>query len=156
MARKAKSAAVLDGHLTQEERDARIEAEKRLLGDAAEEMTPPTYLTEEQGEIFSDLLSILLPMKLLNAGDVYMVANLAVDIDRKAEMDRMVNNDPGLMLNSSFMANRERYEKSYLRCCGELCLSPAARAKMGVLAQTQKENETDPLISAMKGGGGGG
>jgi P27 family predicted phage terminase small subunit len=154
MARKAKSAAVLDGHRTKEELAARLEAEKRLLGDAAEEMSPPDYLTDAQRVIFRRLLEILLPTKLLNGGDVYMVANLAVDIDRKAEMDRMVNDDPGLMLNSSFMANRERYEKSYLRCCGELCLSPAARAKMGVLATAQEKDEADPLIAAMKGGGG--
>lgn len=156
MARKAKSSAVLDGHLTREEKDARLEAEKRLLGDAAEEMAPPGYLTPAQREIFSELLAVLLPMKLLNAGDVYMVANLAVDIDRKAEMDRMVNEDPGLMCSSAFMANRERYEKSYLRCCGELCLSPAARAKMGVLAAGRREDETDPLVSAMNGLNGGG
>lgn len=114
-------------------------------------LAAPDYLTQEQRRIFHELLAILLPTKLLNAGDVYMVTNLAVDIDRKAEMDRMVNDDPDLMLNSSFMANRERYEKSYLRCCGELCLSPAARAKMGVLAQGATGDEKDPLMGALRG-----
>ena len=154
MARKAKSAAVLDGHKTKAELEARMEAEKALLGEPAWGMEPPDWLTEEQRRIFRDVLAILLPTKILNGGDVYMVTNLAVDIDKKAEMDRMVNDDPELMLNSSFMANRERYEKSYLRCCGELCLSPAARAKMGVLAQGAAGDEKDPLRGALGGDGG--
>lgn len=50
------------------------------------------------------------------------------------------------------MASRERYEKSYLRCCAELCLSPAARAKMGLMAAQGKADADDPLATAMNGG----
>ena len=40
----------------------------------------------------------------------------------------------------------------YLRCCAELCLSPAARAKMGLMAAQGKADADDPLATAMNGG----
>ena len=67
-------------------------------------------------------------------------------------MDDMINGKPELMASANFMASRERYEKSYLRCCAELCLSPASRAKMGLIAAKGKSDADDPLAAAMSGG----
>ena len=83
-----------------------------------------------------------------------MLTNLAISIERKECMDDMINNSPDLMASANFMASRERYEKSYLRCCAELCLSPAARAKMGLMAAQGNQDANDPLENAMNGGGG--
>lgn len=152
---KAKSAAVKTGHQTKEEAAARMEAEEQLRGEPAAGMDPPDYLNGDQVEIFQKVLALLLPTKILNSGDVYMVTNLAISIERKAVMDEMINEDPRLMSSSSFMASRERYEKSFLRCCSELCLSPAARAKMSLSALGSERDKSDPLMNAMKGGGSG-
>ena len=81
-----------------------------------------------------------------------MLTNLAISIERKECMDDMINSKPELMASANFMASRERYEKSYLRCCAELCLSPAARAKMGLMAAQGKADADDPLATAMNGG----
>lgn len=148
---KAKSAKVKTGHQTKAEKAARIEAEETLLGTASVNMTPPEYFNDRQRQIFSDVLKVLLPAKILNDGDIYMVTNLAVSVERKEEMDKMINQDPSLMTLTSFMASRERYEKSYLRCCAELCLSPAARAKMSLAAVASEKEKDDPLALVMGG-----
>ena len=149
---KAKSAKVKSGHQTKSEKLARIEAEETIRGEAAETMEAPEWFNQRQRAIFYQVFDLLKPTKILNSGDVYMLTNLAVSIERKESMDGMINSDPRLMADSSFMASRERYEKSYLRCCAELCLSPAARAKMGLMAAQKKGDEEDPLIKAMGGG----
>ena len=149
---KAKSASVKSGHQTKSEKMARIEAEETLRGEVVETMEAPGYLNERQREIFYQVFDLLKPAKILNDGDAYMITNLAISIERKEIMDGMINSDPRLMADSGFMASRERYEKSYLRCCAELCLSPAARAKMGLMAAQKKGEEEDPLLKAMGGG----
>ena len=149
---KAKSAAVKSGHQTKAEKAARLDAEEQLRGDAVDTLEPPEYLNDRQRHIFHEVLALLKPTKILNAGDVYMLTNLAISIERKECMDDMINGKPELMASANFMASRERYEKSYLRCCAELCLSPAARAKMGLMAAQGKADADDPLATAMNGG----
>lgn len=151
---KAKSAAVKSGHQTKAEKKARLDAEAKLRGESVETLNPPEYLNARQKEIFQQVFELLKPTKILNAGDVYMLTNLAISIERKECMDDMINNSPDLMASANFMASRERYEKSYLRCCAELCLSPAARAKMGLMAAQGNQDANDPLENAMNGGGG--
>lgn len=148
---KAKSAAVKSGHQTKAEKNARLEAEAQLRGDSVEALEPPEYLNDRQRQIFCEVFALLKPTKILNAGDVYMLTNLAISIERKECMDGMINDKPELMASANFMASRERYEKSYLRCCAELCLSPASRAKMGLIAARGQSDADDPLMSAMKG-----
>ena len=46
---------------------------------------------------------------------------------------------------------RSDYFNQYLKVCSELCLSPAARAKMGVYVANKVKDE-DPLLSALGGG----
>ena len=149
---KAKSAAVKSGHQTKAEKAARLDAEEQLRGDAVDTLEPPEYLNDRQRQIFREVFALLKPTKILNAGDVYMLTNLAISIERKECMDDMINGKPELMARANFMASRERYEKSYLRCCAELCLSPAARAKMGLMAAQGKADADDPLATAMNGG----
>ena len=149
---RSKSAAVKSGHLTKAEKAARIDAEKQLRGDAVDTMEPPEYLNERQRQIFNEVFALLKETKLLNAGDVYLLANLAVSIERKEELDRILNQDIAYAGDAKMMASRDRLERSYLRCCAELCLSPASRAKMGLIAAQGKSDADDPLAAAMSGG----
>ena len=75
---KAKSAAVKSGHQTKAEKAARLDAEEQLRGDAVDMMAPPEYLNERQRQIFNGVFALLKPTKILNAGDVYMLTNLAI------------------------------------------------------------------------------
>lgn len=149
---KAKSAAVKSGHQTKAEKSKRLAAEEQLRGKSVQTLVPPEYLNDRQREIFLGVLDILLPAKILNEGDIYMLTNLAIDVERKEVMDQMINDEPRLLTDSKFAAVRERYEKSYLRCCAELCLTPAARAKMGLMAAADERDKKDPLMAAMEGG----
>ena len=48
------------------------------------------------------------------------------------------------------MAARSKYMADFYRCCNELCLSPQARAKLGVAAAKAKAQEKDPLLAILQ------
>lgn len=152
MARPAKSTKVSARHATKAEKKAREQAEEQLRGSGEVCIKPPEYLNEEQREIFRFVLGILEPVGLLNNGDVYMLAHLAIAIEREAYIDAMINEDERKMSSNALMSAREKYDKQYLRCCTELCLSPAARAKISIAAVNAQQEKSDPLLSALGGG----
>lgn len=151
MARPAKSTKVNAHHATKAEKAAREEAEDRLRGDTPLTIAPPDYLTDDQKRIFADVLNLLEPIGTLNNGDVYMLTHLAVSIDREAQIDRMINDHPDWIADKDLASAREKYDKQFLRCCTELCLSPAARAKISAAAAAVKNDAKDPLMSALGG-----
>ena len=55
MARPAKSAEVTSKHLTNQEKNARLAAERGLRGNA-DKIRPPAYLTKEQKKIFREIV----------------------------------------------------------------------------------------------------
>ena len=71
-------------------------------------------------------------------------------IDRLNEIDRMIDEEG--VTDKELRVARTDYFKQYLNICSELCLSPAARAKMGTLV-ANKQKETDPLLEALGGDG---
>ena len=47
------------------------------------------------------------------------------------------------------MNARAKYMSDFYRCCNELCLSPQARAKLGVAAARNKAAQKDPLAAIL-------
>ena len=64
------------------------------------------------------------------------------------ELDKMI--DSVGVADKELRICRSDYFKQYLNICSELCLSPAARAKMGTLVANQSK-EADPLLSVLGG-----
>ena len=133
MARPAKSINVISKNLTNEEKQARIETEKRLQGKN-DKLTPAKYLNKRQKEVFNFIISELDESKLLGNLDTFVLNQTAIAIERLESIEQQANKDKDWFSNSSNRAIREMYSKDFFRCCNELCLSPQSRAKMSINA----------------------
>ena len=92
--------------------------------------------------------------KILGKLDVFVLESTAVAIDRLRTINRMIDNEPGLLLHTATQNSRAKFQADLWRGCNELCMSPQARAKMGLLAAQGNPDANDPLENAMNGGGG--
>lgn len=145
MARPAISAKVTSKHLTRSETDAKLGTEERLKG-SADKLRPPKYLTAEQKKIFRFIVSELTASGILGNLDVYVLTECSIALSRMQEIENRVNSDPAQLANDKLLQTKDRYTKSFFRCCNELCLSPQARAKMGNLNIKTEEN---PLLKIL-------
>lgn len=147
MARPAMSASVTSKHLTETEKRIKTETEKNLKG-ASDKLKPPSYLTAPQKEIFCYIVEYLKESGILGNLDVYVLTECSICIDRMQEIERRINKNPDYMTSPSLLAAKDKYTKSFFRCCNELCLSPQARAKMANI-NIQSQKEENPLIKAL-------
>ena len=143
MPRPAKSVNVISKNLTLEERKLREEKEKKLKG-TNDKLKPLKYLNKRQKQIFKYILENLEESKILGNLDVFVLNQTAIAIERLESLEKDANNNPELMLRSSYKAARYMYSKDFFRCCNELCLSPQSRAKLS-LASLNKPSEKKTL-----------
>lgn len=146
MTRPAKSAAVSSGKIGKDEREKR-EKEEKILQGSGEGPVAPKYLTRKQKTIFNAIEEELTNAGILCALDSYILATCAISIDRIETIEALINKEPGLMENGSFMASKEKYTRDFFRCCNELCLSPQSRAKLAGIRV--KNEEKDPVREAL-------
>lgn len=149
MARPAMSANVTAKHLTNDEKNIRLETENKLKG-SSDKLRPPSYLTTPQKKIFRFIVSNLETSGILSNLDNYVLAECSISIDRMQSIERQVNERPELLENSQLMTTKDRYTKAFFRYCNELCLSPQARAKIANLNLQGKEE--NPLIELLNVG----
>lgn len=109
----------------------------------------PDWLNDEQKMIFNDLVEKLSLTKLLTTLDQTTFEQAAIIIERLNTVDKMLN-DPKNTFNINATSIRQKYFQQYLKICGELALSPAARAKLGTLSANNKAT-VDPLMAALGG-----
>lgn len=152
MARPAKLTSINNKKLTNIERDIRAKTEKKLAGNA-EKLKAKSYLNRRQKQIFNYILEELKTASVVGSLDIYILTQTAITIDRLRSIEEFINNNPDKIYNSSVINSRTKIMNDFLKCCAELCLSPAARAKMGTLAATNKKEEKDSLNSLLKGEG---
>lgn len=143
MARPAKSVSVISKNLTNEEKKAREETEKKLQGNN-DKLVPAGYLNKRQKEIFEYIIEGLEESKILGNLDIFVLNQTAISIERLESLEKKANKDLDLMLNSSYKATRDMYSKEFFRCCNELCLSPQSRAKLSI-AGISKPSEKKTL-----------
>lgn len=143
MPRPAKSVNVISKNLTLEERKLREEKEKKLKG-TNDKLKPLKYLNKRQKQIFKYILENLEESKILGNLDVFVLNQTAIAIERLESLEKEANNNPELMLRSSYKSARDMYSKDFFRCCNELCLSPQSRAKLS-LASLNKPSEKKTL-----------
>ena len=133
MPRPAKSINVISKNLTNEEKQSRIEAEKKLQGKN-DKLVPAKYLNKRQKEIFNFIISELDESKLLGNLDTFVLNQTAIAIERLESIEKKANKDKEWFSNNANRAIREMYSKDFFRCCNELCLSPQSRAKISINA----------------------
>lgn len=148
MGRPAKTVDAADGAMSAKTRAARKNAEKSLQGSGR--VIAPSYLTDSQKAIFDKIKTLLTDAGVIGSIDGYVMSFCAVAIDRVAEIDTMANEDMDLKINKDVVNARSKYMNDFYRCCNELCLSPQARAKLGVLAANRQRAQKDPLLKALE------
>ena len=157
MGNKAMSISLAKGHRTKEERRIRTAVENQMKGTAADALVKipaPKYVNKNQRKIFKYLLENLRKTGILTILDKDVLVQCAITLDRMAVIDEDINNDHTKLYDIDLQKLKDMLTKQYLKYCGELCLSPSARAKLGVLATRKAENEaeTDPLMKVLAGG----
>lgn len=146
MARPAISAKTTSKHLTKSEAAAKCGTEEKLRG-AGDKLRPPKYLTTAQKKIFKFIVRELEGSEILGNLDVYVLTECCIALDRMQEIESRINQDLTQINNDKLLQAKDRYTKSFFRCCNELCLSPQSRAKMGNLNLQAKEE--NPLIKVL-------
>lgn len=149
LGRPAKSVKVKTGAIASDDESIREDVEDKLRGEAARP-EPPEGLTEDQKRIFNFIVDGLASGDILGRLDVFVLESTAVAIDRLRTINRMIDNEPGLILHTATQNSRAKYQADLWRGCNELCLSPQARAKLGNLAAQKAKEQKDPLLEALK------
>lgn len=147
MARPAMSANVTAKHLTNSEKSIRTETENKLKG-GSDKLKPSGHLTSSQKKIFKFIVSNLKSSGILGNLDNYVLDECSICIDRMQYIEKQVNDNPELLVDSALMATKDRYTKAFFRYCNELCLSPQARAKIAnINLQGKDENPLMELLN---------
>ncbi len=133
-------------HLTKQEKAERLAKENQLRGRPLDQAVPEE-LTEAEAAAYIWLQTVLEPADILGEPDRETVKLAAITIARLEEIDNLIRTDPELLTNKNINAIRKNYMEQYFSLCGELCLSPGARSKIGSLASKKKVE--DPLMKIL-------
>jgi P27 family predicted phage terminase small subunit len=149
LARPSKNVNLISKHLTKEEKQKRLEQEEQLKG-RADNIVPAQELNDNQLYLFNFVKSELEESGLLCNLDIFILTKCAIAIDRLQNIERKINNNPGLMFNKDVKSTKETYDKDFYRCCTELSLSPQSRAKLANININAKKEKEDPVIDALR------
>lgn len=151
MARPSKSVSVMSKNLTKEEKTTRLETEQKLKGES-DNISPPSYLSKQQKDIFNNLVNELKASGILGNLDIYILSTCSISIDRLQEIEKIINKNITELYNKDLLSAKDKYTKDFFRCCNELSISPASRAKMANINMQSKEKAADPLLKILSGG----
>ena len=146
MARPSKAVNVMSKHLTNSEKNQRLENEKKLQGES-DGIKPFSYLSTKQKKIFKYIVKNLEPSGILGNLDNYVLSECAVCIDRMQDIESQINKNPSLITDNTLMSAKDKYTKAFFRYCNELCLSPQSRAKLANIGTAAEEE--NPLLKAL-------
>ena len=150
MARPCKSVNMMSKNLTKEEKEVRLEIEKKLKGNA-DKIKPSKDLSTRQKKIFKFIVEELKASDILGNVDIYLLEECSIAIDRMQRIEIEINKNEEKMFDSDIRKTKESYRQSYFRCCNELCLSPQSRAKLSNINLQAKQQQEDPLLKALRG-----
>ena len=136
--------------MSKEDKAIRVEVEETLKGVELSRI-PPTSLNDRQGDIYVWLYDNLAPASILSELDIVTMTNACIIIERLEKIDAAIENIDDYVTERALHTMRKDYFSQYLKICAELCLSPAARAKMGTLAVNAKRAKQDELLAALGG-----
>ena len=134
-------------HLTKQEKAARLEMETQLQGKRLDPEDIPEEFTEEEAAAYMWLCCVLEPADILGEPDKETLKLAAISIVRLKQIDDLIRKNPEMLTDKNINAIRKTYVDQFFTFSKELCLSPAARNKIGSLASKKAE---DPLINLLK------
>lgn len=125
----------------------RTKVEKKMTGKS-DKLMPDDYLTEQQQNIFWNIVHERESTNTLGNLDVYVLNRAAITIDRLQALDRQANQNPEVLQDAAFIRTMKELSTEWFRYCGELGLSPQARAKYSG-AVTQNEEKKPSLMDIL-------
>ena len=150
MARPAKSVNTMSKNLTKEEKEIRAKTEEKLKG-GADKISPPKHLSKKQKKIFRNIVKELEASGILGNLDIYILSTCAISLDRMETIETMINENPELISDKDLRLANTKYTNDFFRCCNELSLTPAARAKLGNINLMADAEKDDPVARALRG-----
>ena len=148
MARPAKPVGMADGHRTKKEISRRSAAESALMGS---DIAVPKGLTAEQRKIAKHIIGELEKSKILCSLDGYVLEQCCVAADCLHRINRMINSEDDAMCDKELLLAKKEHERTFFKCCDELCLSPQARAKVAAANAAAGDESTQTLIDILSG-----
>jgi phage terminase small subunit len=150
MGRASKSVELSSKKFTKEEIAIRKEVQETLKGEGTLPQ-PSDRLNANQRKIFRHIVKHLADSKVLSTLDEFIFEKGVIAIDRLQNIEKIINQDFERIYDKDLMQAKSKYTPDFDRFVTEACLSPQARAKMGLLALNQKKAESDPLLKVLKG-----
>ena len=148
-----KPIALQNGHISNEEKEARKVAEEKLKGNTEITIKPPKELSTNGKKLYKNIIN-LLPAGFLNGGDTYVVTIVAEAIDRMQTCQIRLNNN-GLFNEEGDENNAvktyDKYSKIFEKFSAKLGLSPKDRASLAVLNLNSDEVKQDELLKVLRG-----
>lgn len=148
MARPAKPVGMTDGHRTKKEISERTAAENTLKGKA---VSVPQGLTGSQKKICRHIIAELKASEILCSLDKYVLEQCCVAADCLHKINEIMNCNEDAMFDKSLLVAKKEHERTFFRCCSELCLSPQARAKIAAANAAAKDDSLNAIKEILAG-----
>ncbi|MEN8079167.1 P27 family phage terminase small subunit [Clostridioides difficile] len=145
---EAKPIELVLGHRTKQEIQNRKENQERLKGDSSR-IIPTQKLNENEISIFNSIKEEMKNSELLSNLDSYLLTQLAGAIDKLEYLDLAIQKKPTLIFNKEFKNSKKLYFDIFTKCCNELAMSPASRAKLANINSMVAKEQEDPVIKAI-------
>jgi phage terminase small subunit len=150
MGRPSKSAKVLHPKSqTKEEINNRLIVEEKLKG-LTTLIKPSNRLNANQKKIFNYIVEQLEASELLGNLDLYVLEHTSIAIDRLQNIEKLINQDFERMFDRDIVNAKTKYTADFNKGVENLSLSPASRAKFGIMSLEKAQNEADPLLRLLK------
>lgn len=163
MARPSKPLELQTKHLTKEEIETRSKAEQMLKTSSDKVYKVPTKLNKNTKKIYKNLVENLRPLDILTDLDIDLLCVTAdaihqmevaqMDIDTNGQVIHIRDKDGCIVkaIKNPSVEVFRAYENIFRASCGQLCLSPSARAKlsadMAVILREEQQEEQKPAIT---------
>lgn len=156
MAKASKPVALMQKNLTKEEKEARLEAESKLKGNADLVYEAPTDLVKEEKEVYLFLVNELKELDIINNLDIELLklaSNSIVEL-KKARVNvrkygQLIQKPDGSLVKNPAITILRDYEAIFNRCCRELCLSPQSRMALSKMMADIQANSEDELLKIL-------
>ncbi|MBM6819958.1 phage terminase small subunit P27 family [Clostridium saudiense] len=156
MAKASKPVSLMTKNLTKEEKEARLEAESKLKGNADLVYEAPTDLVKEEKEVYLFLVNELRELDIINNLDIELLklaSNSIVEL-KKARVNvrkygQLIQKPDGSLVKNPAITILRDYEAIFNRCCRELCLSPQSRMALSKMMADIQANSEDELLKIL-------
>ncbi|RDY26797.1 phage terminase small subunit P27 family [Romboutsia weinsteinii] len=136
-------------HLTKEEKERRLETEKRLRGNN-DKLKPPTYMTKEAKKIFKFLVKEAEEAQTFGNVDRFVLEQFSNTYANYKELGQLFNEELDFQKRTKIGRLMKQFSDALPRLYNELGLTPSTRAKFVALNLQKQEEENDPLLQLLK------